>query len=96
MVLDVARRGVSRRSGAAEESVTEKAWRLLGEGRLTVLVVAGDHVQAQCRDGRAVLDVGCTSARGWWCSCRERLEQCPHLVALRLVVTRRPANARVS
>ncbi len=77
----------------ARENVEVKARRYLGESRLTVLQVDGDHVEAECRGTGEVHRLGHHPRyrNGWWCSCPAR-GRCCHLAALQLVIViRRPA-----
>lgn len=71
------------------ETVGAKAARYLAEGRLVVSFVNGDSVTAWCRGDGEVYELGHDIARGWHCGCPARAD-CAHLVALRLVTTRRP------
>jgi hypothetical protein len=70
------------------ETIEVKARRYLGEGRLAVTHVLGDHVAAVCQGETGTYELGYTPARGWWCDCAARRE-CAHLVALQLVTVRR-------
>ena len=70
------------------ETAAAKARRYLGEGRLTITEVHGDHVAALCRGDGQVYQLGHDPDRGWWCSCLGRTDQCCHLAALRLVTVR--------
>lgn len=75
------------------ENVEAKARRYLGEGRLTVLRVDGDLVEAECRGAGEVHRLGHhpRSRDGWWCTCPAR-GRCCHLAALQSVtVIRRSA-----
>lgn len=68
------------------ESVHEKGRRYLGEGRLIVSVVTGGRVEATCRGGEDVYEVGLRDNE-WFCTCPAR-SRCAHLVALQLVTVR--------
>ena len=71
------------------ESIDDKARRYLGEGRLVVTHVLGDHVAAVCEGETDAYELGYTTGRGWWCSCPVRTDRCCHLAALWLVTIRR-------
>ena len=71
------------------ESIDAKARRYLGEGRLVVTHVLGDHVAAACQGETGAYDLGHTPGRGWWCSCPVGTDRCCHLAALWLVTIRR-------
>lgn len=74
------------------ETVEAKARRYLGEGRLVVTRVFGDHVDAVCQGETGSWELGYAPSRGWWCSCPVRTDRCSHLAALWLVtIRRRPA-----
>lgn len=73
------------------ESADAKARRYLCEARLTVLRVDGDQVQATCRGGGEMYELGHTPGRGWWCSCPAKTASCAHLIALQSVTVRRSA-----
>lgn len=70
----------------SREPVEAKGRRYLGEGRLTVTRVDEDAVEATCRGGGAVYELG-HDGEHWWCGCPAR-GRCAHLVALGLVVVR--------
>lgn len=71
-------------------SVEDKGRRLLTEGRLTVVRVAGAVVVAKCKgDSGEMYDLG-YDPRGngqWRCTCVAR-GRCSHLVALQLVTVK--------
>jgi uncharacterized Zn finger protein len=75
------------------ETFTEKARRLLSEGRVRVLVAseAGCFVSAEIRgDSSAIYSAGFEpDAGGWWCSCLAR-GRCSHIAALQLIVVLEP------
>ena len=73
------------------ESIDAKARRYLGEGRLVVTHVLGDHVAAACQGETGAYDLGDTPGRGWWCSCPVGTDRCCHLAALWLVTIQRRA-----
>ena len=76
----------------ARESAEAKGRRYLVEGRLRLRRVECDLVEADCRGGGAIYQLG-HDRRGWWCSCPAR-GRCAHLVALQLVtVPGRPRRA---
>jgi uncharacterized Zn finger protein len=80
------------------ETAALKARRLLCEGRVTVLRVDGDVVEATVRgDSAAVYRVGHDPARGWRCDCPAYRPACSHVRAVQLVVVLarpRAASAR--
>ena len=69
----------------SRESVEAKARRYLAEGRLEVVLVADDEIEATCRGATGDYLLGWHGA--WHCSCPAYTEGCAHLVALRLVTT---------
>ena len=71
------------------ETVEAKARRYLGEGRLVVTQVLGDHVSAVCQGDTGAYDLGYSPGRGWWCYCPVRDDRCSHLATLMLVTIRR-------
>jgi len=71
------------------ESAAAKSVRYLGEGRLTVTALDGDHVTAVCKGSGESYHLGHDLGRGWHCSCPARSDGCAHLLALRLVTIRR-------
>jgi hypothetical protein len=70
------------------ETIDLKAARYLGEGRLLVWRVDSTAIEATCRGGGAIYDLGHDGDR-WHCTCPART-RCAHVVALQLV-TARPA-----
>jgi uncharacterized Zn finger protein len=69
------------------ESIAEKAARLLLAGRLTVVSVVGQTVEARVEGDHATYRCGYSRTSGWWCSCpyrqlRSRGQACAHLAAL--------------
>lgn len=70
------------------EDAATRGRRYLVEGRLTVTLVHGDVVEAQCRGSGEVHELGHKPGRGWWCTCPAR-GRCSHLQALTLVTVRR-------
>lgn len=70
------------------ENVDTKARRYLAEGRLTVMQLDALSIEAVCRGGGALYELGHTSGSGWFCSCPARGVRCAHLHALRLVTVR--------
>ena len=70
---------------SSRETLEQKAWRYLAEGRLRVEIVHEDIVGATCRGADDAEYVLGYEAAAWWCSCPPRRE-CAHLVALRQVV----------
>jgi uncharacterized Zn finger protein len=73
----------------SRETMIAKAVRLLRDGRLTVLRVDGDHVEAECAGDTGTYRLGHDPGRpgGWWCTCPAR-RTCAHLAALHLVAVR--------
>jgi hypothetical protein len=80
----------------ARESVEAKAVRLLAEGRLRVVLVDGERIEARVRDSEADHSVGYQRG-GWWCDCEAHRfgRRCSHLAALQLV-TVRPAREQAT
>jgi uncharacterized Zn finger protein len=74
----------------ARESVAEKGRRYLVEGRLTISQLDALSIEASCRGGGALYELGHNGA-AWWCSC-PALGRCAHLVALQLVAVRAGAG----
>ncbi len=79
----------------ARESLTERALRLIGEGRLVVTLVDGEQVQAHVRGTDTTHVVGYRRG-GWYCDCQAHQygQRCRHLAAVQLVCrrpTREPA-----
>lgn len=72
------------------ENAAAKGRRYLAEGRLTVLRVDGDLVEAQCRGGGEVFRCGHRPPAYWWCDCPAKT-RCSHLHALQSVTIRRNA-----
>jgi len=79
------------------ESLDAKALRLLAEGRLCVLLVDAERIEARVRGSDAEHSTG--YRRGaWWCACaeyRSGRRRCSCLAALQLV-TVRPARGRLA
>jgi hypothetical protein len=68
------------------ESIAEKAARLLLGGKLTIVSVVGQSIEARCEGDHGVYRLG-HGPRGWWCSCPRRElggrgRACSHLAAL--------------
>jgi hypothetical protein len=76
---------VSATRARPRETVETKARRYLAEGRLSVVLVVDDEIEATCRGDGAVYLAGWHGA--WHCSCPARTDRCAHLAALRLVTT---------
>ena len=75
----------------ARESVQDKAFRYLREGRLNIERVDKDEgwVVATCRGTDASYALGFDPVvKQWRCQCPEMKGHCSHLVALRSVVLR--------
>lgn len=70
----------------SRETLDSKALRLLAEGRVLVLLVDAEHIEARVRGSDAEHMAG--YRRGsWWCSCDAHRfgRRCSHLRALQLV-----------
>jgi uncharacterized Zn finger protein len=72
------------------ESIAEKAGRLLLGGKLTIVSVVGQSIEARCEGDHGVYRLGYARPGGWWCSCPHRQRggrghACAHLAALALV-----------
>jgi uncharacterized Zn finger protein len=65
------------------ESVTGKAARYLTEGRVLIVRVDDDLVDARVRGGSGTYMVRRDPA-GWWCSC-PAFGRCSHVAAIKLV-----------
>jgi hypothetical protein len=75
----------------ARETLDAKALRLLAEGRLCVLLVAAEQIEARVRGSDAEHSTGYRRG-GWWCACAEYRSGrrcCSCLAALQLVTVRR-------
>jgi hypothetical protein len=72
-----------RRHG--RETVEAKAARYLAEGRLAVVLVTADAIEATCHGATGTWLLGWHG--GWHCDCPARTDRCAHLTALRLVTT---------
>jgi hypothetical protein len=73
----------------ARETRDAKALRLLAEGRLRVVLVDGERIEARVRGSEAEHSVG-HQRGGWWCDCEAARfgRRCSHLAALQLVTVR--------
>jgi len=76
-------------------SLTERALRLIADGRLVVTLVDGEQVQATVRGTDTTHLVGYRRG-GWYCDCQAHQygQRCTHLAAVQLVCrrpTREPA-----
>lgn len=69
------------------QNADDKGRTYLTEGRLVLVRVDGDRIEAYCRGQGASYRLGHDSG-GWWCECSAR-GRCSHLVALMLVTDRR-------
>jgi hypothetical protein len=71
------------------ETLESKALRLLAEGRLCVLLVDAEHIEARVRGSDAEHLTGYRRG-GWWCSCEAHRvgRRCSHIAALQLVTVR--------
>lgn len=74
------------------ENRQTKARRYLVEGRLDIRRVTDHQIIAVCRGNGARYGLGWSQSKGWHCDCIARMEDCCHVLALKLVVT--PATAR--
>jgi hypothetical protein len=76
------------------QTLAEKAVRLLVEGRLRVVLVDAERVEARVCGSEAEHSVGYERG-GWWCGCKAHRfgRRCSHLAALQLV-TVRPSRER--
>ncbi len=73
----------------APDSLEMKAVHLLAEGRLCVLLVDAEQIEARVRGSEAEHSTGYRRG-GWWCSCEAHRfgRRCSHLAALQLVTVR--------
>jgi hypothetical protein len=71
------------------ETLEAKAGRLLAEGRLRVVLVDAERIEARVRGSEAEHSVGYQRG-GWWCDCEAARfgRRCSHLAALQLVTVR--------
>ena len=76
------------------ESVTGKAARYLAEGRVLIVRVDDDLVDARVRGDSGTYMVRRDPA-GWWCSCPAP-GQCSHIAALKLVTIIATSKERTS
>jgi hypothetical protein len=79
------------------ESLQEKAHRILLSGRLTVVSVVGQTIEARAEGDHGVYRLGYQAPGGWWCECARRQlggrgRACSHLAALALWPARRPGS----
>lgn len=68
------------------ENVDTKARRYLSEGRLTITHLDSLSIEASCRGGGAVYELG-HNGEAWWCDCPAR-GLCAHVFALQAVTVR--------
>ena len=74
-------------SRGTRENKVDKALRYLKEARLTVVMVEGDVVHAECRgDSGSIYQLGFHDNH-WSCDCPARVD-CSHLIALQRVTVR--------
>jgi len=73
----------------ARETLEAKAVRLLAEGRLRVVLVDGQRIEARVLGLGAEHSIGYQRG-GWWCDCEAHRfgRRCSHLAALQLVTVR--------
>jgi hypothetical protein len=71
------------------EPLDAKALRYIREGRLRVVLVDGERIEARVRGSDAEHVVGYRRG-GWWCDCQAHRfgRRCSHLHALQLVTIR--------
>lgn len=69
------------------ENRQTKARRYLVEGRLDIRRVTDHQIIAVCRGNGAHYGVGWSQTNGWHCDCLARMEDCCHVLALKLVTT---------
>ena len=74
-------------------SFEDRAHQYLAEQAIDVLHADSEHVAALCRGYSKSYSMGYDEDRGWWCSCRIK-DECPHLMALRMVVASTPDSNR--
>jgi hypothetical protein len=76
------------------QTLQDKAVRLLAEGRLRVVLVDAERIEARVRGSDAEHSVGYQRG-GWWCDCEAHRfgRRCSYLAALQLV-TMRPSRER--
>lgn len=67
------------------ENRRTKARRYLIEGRLEVRRIDEHGTVAICRGNGATYELGWSPDRGWHCDCIARVEDCCHVLALKLV-----------
>jgi hypothetical protein len=80
----------------ALQPLEAKAVRLLAEGRLCVLFVDAEGIEARVHGSQAEHSTGYRRG-GWWCSCEVARSgrRCPCVIALQLV-TVRPKRERAA
>jgi hypothetical protein len=78
------------------ETLDAKALRYIREGRLRVVLVDAERIEARVRGSEAEHSVGYERG-GWWCDCEAHRfgRRCSHLAALQLV-TVRPAREQAA
>jgi hypothetical protein len=69
----------------ARETVDEKARRLLGEGRVTVVRAEFDEIDATVTGDSGKAYVVVHRPGGWRCRCVATVDRCSHVVAVGLV-----------
>lgn len=67
------------------ESLDQKAARYLCEGRIRLVRVEGDHIDATVSGDAASLYVVTHRPSGWRCSCVATVVRCSHVAAVALV-----------
>lgn len=72
------------------EPLTRKAERMLGDHRLRITRLDGEHVEAVIHGDHGDYQLGHING-SWWCSCPARIK-CAHIIALTRVTTPCPAS----
>ena len=74
---------VVRRTG---ESIEAKAARYLAEGRVTILSVSADYIEATVQGSAEEAYEVKFTGHAWVCSCEAQTWRCSHVVAVQMVV----------
>lgn len=69
----------------SREDARTKGLRYLVEGRLVILSVSDDRIEATARGDGETYRLGFDLDRWWWCTCPAVTPRCAHLLALRSV-----------
>jgi uncharacterized Zn finger protein len=75
------------------ERASDKAVRLLADGRVSITTVAGDRVAAVVHGDTGRHEVGHDLLMGWHCTCPTRGTACSHLMAVQRVTATSDALA---